>query len=59
MKSKSTPGPRKSNVIVKDLNARKSPKGGTTVSLGGTFKSGPPKPAGISDQAAGGVLSSY
>jgi hypothetical protein len=55
MKNKASVSTKKQSVTVKDLKTRKNPKGGSSIN---TSRSNIKHP-GISDQAAGGVLSSY
>jgi hypothetical protein len=55
MKTKAPVSTKKQSVTVKDLKTRKNPKGGTSINTSGRNIKHP----GISDQAAGGILSSY
>ena len=55
MKNKESVSAKKQSVTVRDLKTKKNPKGGAPIS---TSRSNIKRP-GISDQAAGGILTSY
>jgi hypothetical protein len=64
MKSKESAKSKKQSVVVKDLNAKKDPKGGSVKAVYEVVNTNPSRSnaqpvSNISDQAAGGILTSY